>query len=73
MFEREFFEQFGIKPLNHPWLKPVRKNLDDYEFFEMKGEEGTPSQRENVPADGAQFIVDYVRVYQYKDILEQQN
>ena len=39
MFEREFFEQFGIKPLNHPWLKPVRKNLDDYEFFEMKGEE----------------------------------
>ncbi|MBQ8848409.1 MAG: NADH-quinone oxidoreductase subunit C [Candidatus Gastranaerophilales bacterium] len=39
MFEREFYEQFGIKPLNHPWLKPVRKNQDDYEFFEMEGEE----------------------------------
>lgn len=39
IYEREFYEQFGIKPLNHPWLKPVRKNQDDYEFFEMKGEE----------------------------------
>ena len=39
MFEREFYEQFGIKPLGHPWLKPVRKNLDSYEFFEMEGAE----------------------------------
>lgn len=37
MFEREFYEQFNIKPLGHPWLKPVRKNQDDYEFFEMQG------------------------------------
>ncbi len=39
MFEREFYEQFNIKPLAHPWLKPVRKNQDNYEFFEMEGEE----------------------------------
>jgi Ni,Fe-hydrogenase III large subunit len=39
MFEREFYEQFGVKPNGHPWLKPVRKNLDDYKFFEMEGEE----------------------------------
>lgn len=39
MFEREFYEQFGIKPQGHPWLKPVRKNHDDYKFFEMEGEE----------------------------------
>ena len=39
IFEREFYEQFGIEPLNHPWLKPVRKNQDKYEFFDMKGEE----------------------------------
>ncbi len=39
MFEREFFEQFRIEPLGHPWLKPVRKNLNDYEFFQMEGEE----------------------------------
>ena len=39
IFEREFFEEFGIEPLNHPWLKPVRVNQDDYKFFEMKGDE----------------------------------
>ncbi len=39
VFEREFYEQFGIKPLNHPWLKPLRNNQNDYEFFEVKGDE----------------------------------
>ena len=39
MFEREFYEQFGIEPLHHPWLKPVRLNQDKYPFFEMEGEE----------------------------------
>ena len=39
IFEREFYEEFGIEPLNHPWLKPVRNNQDDYQFFEMKGDE----------------------------------
>lgn len=39
IFEREFFEEFNIKPLNHPWLKPLRKNQDKYPFFEMEGEE----------------------------------
>ena len=39
IFEREFYEQFKIKPQGHPWLKPVRKNQDSYEFFEMEGEQ----------------------------------
>lgn len=39
IFEREFYEEFGIEPLNHPWLKPVRVNQDNYDFFEMKGED----------------------------------
>ena len=43
LFEREFYEDTGkrhsIVPLNHPWLKPVRKNIDDYNFFSMSGEE----------------------------------
>ena len=39
IFEREFYEQFKILPLNHPWLKPVRENQDEYDFFEMEGEE----------------------------------
>lgn len=24
LFEREIFEEFGVEPLGHPWLKPVR-------------------------------------------------
>ena len=39
IFEREFYEEFGIEPLNHPWLKPVRVNQDSYPFFEMKGDD----------------------------------
>lgn len=39
IFEREFYEEFGIYPEGHPWLKPVRKNQDKYEFFKMTGEE----------------------------------
>ena len=46
LFEREFYEQFGIKPEGHPWLKPVRKGIAgissdevQYEFFKMGGEE----------------------------------
>ena len=39
IFEREFYEEFGIEPLNHPWLKPLRTNQDKYPFFEMKGDE----------------------------------
>ena len=39
IFEREFYEEFGIEPLHHPWLKPVRINQDKYPFFEMKGDE----------------------------------
>ena len=39
IFEREFYEQFNIKPKNHPWLKPLRHNQDDYPFFNMEGDE----------------------------------
>lgn len=41
-FEREFFEQWGVRPEGHPWLKPVRfpqghPGLTD--FFQVQGEE----------------------------------
>lgn len=46
LFEREFYEQFGIKPKGHTWLKPVRKGIEGinndgpkYNFFSMTGEE----------------------------------
>jgi Ni,Fe-hydrogenase III large subunit len=54
-FEREIFEQWGICPNGHPWLKPIRaqqalsNNSDNYaykenssliaDFFKIKGEE----------------------------------
>ena len=37
---------------------------------EMNGEDGVPSERENAPGEGTEFIVDYVKVYQYKDLAE---
>lgn len=32
LFEREIYENFGIEPIGHPWLKPVRK-MDNYTFL----------------------------------------
>ncbi len=39
VFEREFYEEFGIEPKNHPWLKPMRDHKSEYKFFEMQGDE----------------------------------
>ena len=48
MFEREFFEETGIEPLGHPWLKGVRfgenrfdksSTMESYKFFKMTGDE----------------------------------
>jgi Ni,Fe-hydrogenase III large subunit len=40
MFEREIAEQFGITPVGHPWLKPVRHHpTQGHPFFQMQGEE----------------------------------
>ncbi len=30
LFEREIFEQLGVVPEGHPWLKPVRFTMPDY-------------------------------------------
>lgn len=42
-FEREIFEQWHVRPLGHPWLKPVRtpvlKNGGGPDFFQMAGDE----------------------------------
>ena len=43
LFEREIFEQWNIRPLGHPWLKPVRFPASQAcgvtDFFQMAGEE----------------------------------
>lgn len=43
-FECELSENYGFNPLNHPWLRPVRKQnviLGNklYEFYKLEGEE----------------------------------
>ena len=35
-FERELFERYGMTPVGHPWLKPIRKA--DGEYFTMEGD-----------------------------------
>jgi Ni,Fe-hydrogenase III large subunit len=48
LFERELYEDFGILPEGHPWLKPVRygkdradktRTMENYPFFAMTGNE----------------------------------
>jgi Ni,Fe-hydrogenase III large subunit len=43
LFEREVWEQHGLKPEDHPWLKPVRKSAGvapaNGEFFRVDGRE----------------------------------
>ena len=43
IFERELWEQTGLRPEGHPWLKPVRfegtrqTHMNDYPFFKVRG------------------------------------
>lgn len=45
MLERELWEQTGLTPTGHPWLKPVRfegqrqQHLNEYPFFTVRGPE----------------------------------
>ena len=48
LFEREIYEQSGVKPEGHPWLKPVRfpgkegsggRKAGDMDFFRIEGDE----------------------------------
>src|SRR5262249_61922397 len=43
-FEREICEQWGVRPVGHPWLKPVRfphgaAVIDHGDFFQVSGPE----------------------------------
>ncbi|MBI3368893.1 MAG: NADH-quinone oxidoreductase subunit C [Burkholderiales bacterium] len=45
MFERELWEQTGLTPAGHPWLKPVRyegerqQQMAEHPFFSVRGQE----------------------------------
>lgn len=44
-FEREVHEQYGLRIIDHPWLKPIRfeggnlKRMNDYPFYQLEGKE----------------------------------
>ena len=38
LFEREIFEQTGVVPEGHPWLKPVRRHDVPHPFLQAEGE-----------------------------------
>jgi Ni,Fe-hydrogenase III large subunit len=39
-FERALFEEYGVRPEGHPWMKPVRQALpDDAPLYAMEGAE----------------------------------
>ncbi len=52
LFEREIFEQRGIMPVGHPWLKPVR-------FPQRRSVRGSGS---GVPSSATCGVTDYFRV-----------
>jgi Ni,Fe-hydrogenase III large subunit len=43
LFEREIFEQWDVRPVGHPWMKPVRfpqpQTCGVTDFFQMAGDE----------------------------------
>jgi Ni,Fe-hydrogenase III large subunit len=39
LFEREIAEQYGVSPIGHPWLKPVRALQPEADFFRVDGDE----------------------------------
>ncbi|MEK7865694.1 MAG: NADH-quinone oxidoreductase subunit C [Planctomycetota bacterium] len=39
LFEREVWEQHGVMPEGHPWLKPVRRHPGYRNFYRVEGEE----------------------------------
>jgi len=38
-FEREVAEQYAVRPLGHPWPKPIRSGAAGADFFRVAGEE----------------------------------
>jgi Ni,Fe-hydrogenase III large subunit len=60
LFEREIAEQYGLKPVDHPWFKPVRYHRS------MTGRDawGRPSDQPILPAVGDFFCVEGDQVHE---------
>ncbi|HWC64763.1 MAG TPA: NADH-quinone oxidoreductase subunit C, partial [Thermoanaerobaculia bacterium] len=51
-FERELFEEHGIQPEGHPWLKPLRRHAD----LEAEGSKGAPHRFFRVDGAGVHEV-----------------
>lgn len=60
LFEREIAEQFGIKPVDHPWFKPVRWQRS----FTKKDVWNRDQSKEILPATGDFFSIDGEQVHE---------
>lgn len=49
LFEREIWEQWGVEPLGHPWLKPVRRIPDAAEAAAAPRGKAAPVRRRPRP------------------------
>lgn len=60
LFEREIAEQFGLKPLGHPWLKPVRY----HHSWTNRDAWDRPATSPIIPGGGDFFRVDGEQVHE---------
>ncbi|HEX3020554.1 MAG TPA: NADH-quinone oxidoreductase subunit C [Chitinispirillaceae bacterium] len=60
MFEREIAEQYGLKPVDHPWLKPVRSHRS----FTNRDLWYDKSIKEILPATGEFYSVDGEQIHE---------
>lgn len=60
MFEREIAEQYGLKPVDHPWFKPVRwhRSFTKRDIWNPDGE------KEILPATGDFYTVEGEQVHE---------
>jgi Ni,Fe-hydrogenase III large subunit len=60
MFEREIAEQYGLKPVDHPWLKPVRsqRSMSKRDLW------NSDSSKEILPATGNFYTVEGEQVHE---------
>ena len=60
LFEREIAEQYGVRPLNHPWLKPVRYHANQRGCQDIFGND----YKEDIPGNYDYFRVEGEQIHE---------
>jgi len=60
LFEREIAEQFGARPLHHPWLKPVRYHVNQRGVEDVFGN----NYSEDIPGNYEYFRVEGEQIHE---------